>query len=63
MGLQDTYAHGGSKSYLMKYYGIDGISLVRNVEQLLGQNLEIEESDLQTPVIQPVRSTSKAEDL
>ncbi|MCX7977097.1 MAG: hypothetical protein N2646_08490, partial [Bellilinea sp.] len=63
VGLQDTYAHGGSKAYLMKYYGIDALSLVRRVEELLGRNLEIEESDLQTPVLQPVRSSSKAEDL
>jgi len=63
VGLQDTYAHGGSKSYLMKYYAIDALSLVRRVEELLGRNLEIDESDLQIPVYQPVRSSSKAEDL
>ncbi len=63
VGLQDTYAHGGSKTYLMKYYGIDALTLVRRVEELLGQHLEIEESDLETAVLQPVRSASKAEDL
>jgi len=63
IGLQDTYAHGGNKAYLMKYYGLDALSLVRRIEQLLGRNLEIEESDLQITVQQPVRSASKAEDL
>lgn len=63
IGLQDTYAHGGNKTYLMKYYGLDALSLVRRIEQLLGRNLEIEESDLQITVQQPVRSASKAEDL
>lgn len=63
IGLQDTYAHGGSKAYLMKYYAIDALSLVRRVELLIGHNLEIEESDLRVPAAQPVRSSSKAEDL
>lgn len=63
IGLQDTYAHGGNKAYLMKYYGLDSLTLVRRIEELLGRNLEIEESDLQLTVQQPVRSASKAEDL
>ncbi|MGQ9834349.1 MAG: transketolase family protein [Candidatus Villigracilaceae bacterium] len=63
IGLQDTYAHGGNKAYLMKYYGLDALTLVRRIEELLGRNLEIEESDLQLTIQQPVRSASKAEDL
>lgn len=63
IGLQDTFAHGGSKAYLMKYYGLDALTLVRRVEQLLGRTIEIDECDLQITVQQPIRSASKAEDL
>lgn len=63
IGLRDTFAHGGSKAYLMKYYGLDVLTLVRCIEQLLGRNIEIDERDLQITVQQPIRSASKAEDL
>jgi transketolase len=63
IGLRDTFAHGGSKTYLMKYYGLDALALVRGVEQLLDIHIEIDEHDLQATVQQPIRSASKAEDL
>jgi transketolase len=63
IGLRDTFAHGGSKTYLMKYYGLDALTLVRSIEQLLGETLGIDEDDVQITVQQPIRSTSKAEDL
>lgn len=63
IGLRDTYAHGGSKEYLMKYYGIDAMSLVKAVETLLAQKLDIQESDLIEPQIDEVEQMVKAEDL
>lgn len=29
LGLNDTYAHGGSRAYLMRYYGLDALALTR----------------------------------
>lgn len=63
LGLRDTYAHGASRDYLMKTYGLDAISLVRAVEQLTGQQTNISEADLADVRIQPVHSAAKAEAL
>jgi transketolase len=46
MGLQDTFAHGASRGYLMKEYGLDAMSLVNRCEELLGKELGIVEEDL-----------------
>ncbi|MCC5954632.1 MAG: transketolase [Natronohydrobacter sp.] len=63
LGLQDTYAHGGSKPYLMRYYGLDALSLVRAVERLTGQDTGISEEALGTVRIDAVHSAVKAEAL
>ena len=47
LGLNDTYAHGASRDYLMKEYGFDAVPLVRAVEDLTGKTLGIGEADLQ----------------
>lgn len=46
LGLRDTYAHGASKAYLMRYYGLDATALVGAVAGLLGRSLGIAEADL-----------------
>jgi len=63
LGLKDTYAHGGSKPYLMRFYGLDALALTRGVESLIGQPLGISESDLDTVRIDAVHSLVKAEAL
>jgi len=63
LGLRDTYAHGASRHYLMKAYGLDASALVRAVEQLIGQPTGVTESDLAEVRIQPVHSAAKAEAL
>ncbi len=63
MGLEDRYAHGASRPYLMKKYGLDALSLIRTVETLSGRNLEVEEGDLSQVRIAPVHSLAKAEAL
>ena len=63
LGLQDTYAHGGSKPYLMRYYGLDALSLVRAVERLTGQQTGIDEAALGAVRIDAVHSAAKAEAL
>ncbi len=63
LGLKDTYAHGGSRPYLMRYYGLDALALVRGVEDLMGADFAISEDDLATVRIEAVHSLAKAEGL
>lgn len=63
IGLKDTYAHGASRSYLMREYGLDAIALVREVEKLLGAKLNITEEDLAAVRLEAVHSSAKAEAL
>ncbi|MGB9821104.1 MAG: transketolase family protein [Pseudothermotoga sp.] len=63
IGLQDTYAHGGSKEYLMRYYGLDAMNLVKAVENLLGEKLNIAETDLIEPELEEIEKSVKPEDL
>lgn len=63
LGLKDTYAHGGSRAYLMRYYGLDALALVRGIEDLLGADLGISEIDLDAARVEAVHSTAKAEGL
>lgn len=42
LGLRDTYAHGASKAYLMREYGLDALALVQAAEQLIGEALGID---------------------
>ncbi|MCY2932002.1 MAG: transketolase [Planctomycetota bacterium] len=63
IGLADTFAHGASKAYLMKEYGLDAAALIRRAEGLLGRTLNIGEADLAAVRIEPVHSMAKAEAL
>jgi len=63
LGLKDMYAHGASKNYLMKEYGLDAVSLVKGVEQLLNKSLNINEEDLENVRIEDANSSSKVEAL
>jgi Transketolase, C-terminal subunit len=38
LGLKDTYAHGGSRPYLMRTYGLDAPALVAAIERLTGES-------------------------
>ncbi len=63
LGLRDTYAHGGSRPYLMRYYGLDALALIEGIEDLLSQNLNITEDDLAAARVDEVHSLVKAEAL
>ena len=63
LGLQDSYAHGGSRAYLMRHYGMDALSLVRAVERLTGAETGIDEAALGAVRIEAVHSAVKAEAL
>lgn len=63
LGLQDTYAHGGSRPYLLRHYGMDALALVRSIERLTGQTTGIDEGALDAVRIEAVHSAVKAEAL
>ncbi|WNG44888.1 transketolase [Archangium minus] len=63
LGLNDTFAHGASKPYLMAKYGLDAMALVRAAERLAGQALGITQDELLAVRLEAVHSTSKAEAL
>ncbi|MEA2002192.1 MAG: transketolase C-terminal domain-containing protein [Actinomycetota bacterium] len=63
LGLQDTYAHGASRAYLMKEYGLDAPALVRGIEELLGRSIGVSEADLDVVRIEQVHSLAKVEAL
>ena len=48
VALNDVYLQGASPKFLMRRYGIDGMALVAAIEDLVGQNLQIDEDDLAT---------------
>jgi len=49
LGLQDTYAHGASREYLLHEYGLDAPALLIAIERLLGERFGLEEEDLVLP--------------
>lgn len=63
LGLNDTFAHGASKPYLMKKYGLDAGALVAAIEELAGRSLEIGEDELTEVRLDHVHSAQKAEAL
>jgi transketolase len=61
LGLQDTFAHGASRGYLMREYGLDAAALIGAVEDISGELFAIAESG-QT-YIPALHSDAKAESL
>lgn len=63
LGIQDIYAHGASRPYLMHEMGLDAMSLIKAVETLIKQTLNIQESDLAAVRLDALHSEAKAEAL
>jgi transketolase len=63
LGLRDTFAHGASRSHLLREYELDARALVGAVERLLGRDLSIAEEDLGAVTIAPTHSAAKVEAL
>ena len=63
LGLKDTFAHGGSRPYLMKYYGLDASALVSGIERMLDADLGITDEQLTVARVDAVHSAVKAEAL
>jgi transketolase len=63
LGLQDTFAQGASRPYLMKKYGLDALALIRAIETLLHHTTGITTNELQAVRLDTVHSEAKAEAL
>ena len=63
LGLQDRYAHGASRSYLMREYGLDATALLSAIETLTGATFGIEPDELAEVELPTLGGAAKAEDL
>ena len=45
LGLNDTFAHGGSRQYLSKYYGLDAYAMIKAIEKLLNIQTGLKEEN------------------
>ena len=63
LGLNDTFAHGGSRQYLSKYYGLDAYAMIKAIEKLLNIQTGLKEENFDKVRIDDVHSLSKAEAL
>ncbi len=63
IGIQDTFVHGASKQFLMKEYSLDAMTLISEIEKLVGLELNIKEDDLTEPYVVEVHSKAKVEAL
>ena len=46
VGIENTYAHGASKEYLMRKFGIDALGVAKKVQELLNKDFELSEEEL-----------------
>lgn len=63
VGLQDTYAHGASRAYLAREYGLDALGIVRAVERVMDHPTNISEQDLEDLELEPVGSVERSDSL
>ncbi|MBM4000107.1 MAG: transketolase [Planctomycetes bacterium] len=63
LGLRDTFAHGASRPYLMRKYGLDAVALVGAVEDLIGDRLGIAADAIPAAPPPPLSHAVKVEDL
>lgn len=63
IGLRDTYAHGASRQYLLRTYGMDAMALISEVETMTHTKLGISPDELSKTHIAAVHSKAKAEAL
>lgn len=47
VGLNDQYAHGASKMYLLEHYHLDAMELIKKVEKIMGKDFGIKKEDLE----------------
>lgn len=63
LGLRDTFAHGASRRFLMREYGLDAMALIAKAEEITGQKFGITEESLAETYTPALHSDAKAEAL
>jgi transketolase len=63
LGLKDRYAHGASRAYLMREYGLDAGAVVEAAEDLLATSFGARPQDLAAMPLPGLFDGNKAEDL
>jgi len=63
LGINDTYAHGASKAYLMRKYRLDAWALIQAVKGILGQPLDISAADLAAVRLDSIYNPARVEAL
>ena len=63
VGLKDTFSHGASKQYLLKEHKMDALSLIKEVETMVGRKFNISEDELAWTHVAAIHSRAKAEAL
>jgi transketolase len=63
LGLKDTFAHGASRGYLMREYGLNALALVQEAAKALKTDLKIKPEDLAQVRVEAVHSEAKPEAL
>ncbi len=63
LGLQDTFAHGASKNYLMREYGFDAYNIIKSTYKLLKINAPINKLQIKDSYINYFNKNLKPEDL
>ncbi len=63
LGLQDTYAHGASRGWLMREYGLDAMALVRAAEALTATQFGLSDNALAGVRVETLAKADKTEDL
>lgn len=63
LGLNDTFAHGASRGYLMREYGLDALALIQEAEKALGEPLGIHPEEVDRVRVEAVHSAAKPEAL
>lgn len=63
MGLRDTYAHGGSRPYLLNYYGLTARHLIESISTFVGKRLTVGAEAWLDEQVGPPKTEAKAEAL
>lgn len=63
LGLMDTYAHGAGQHYLMREYNLDALSIVKTVEEMVGESFRATEEDLAAVRLSDFSATGQLEAL
>ena len=63
LGVQDQYAHGASRAYLMEKYGFDAAAIVAAAERLTGEAVRLQSVERSASAEPAPGEHTKAEDL